>query len=673
LLVGRSAEQARVRALYAGAASGALAAIAGPPGIGKTALAEELLANVRAAGGVTLSARCYEGEAGLAYAPIAALLREALTLLARARRLDAIPTAQRADIARLVPSLAGTGMQADRAPLAGPEARRQFFEAVTDLLFASVAGPTPGVLLVDDAHWADGASLDLLAFIARRLRGQPGLLLFTWRDEEVPADHSLRTLLAETRRVGLADLLVLAPLGKPAVEELASASGVTPDPALVSRLHAESEGVPFLVVEYLTALREQTLPAGDQPWPLPGRARELLEARLRPLSAPARGLVSAASAIGRAFDLPLLCAAAAVAEEAAVDGLEELLGRGLVVEVSLAPLRYAFGHERLRTLAYDAVSQVRRRLFHRRVATYLAALLIGASQPGLAAQIAHHAAAAGEPSLAATHHRLAADEARALAANAEAIAHYAAALQTGHPERAALHEALGDLRALAGNYAAALTDYAAARKAAGPSPALARKTGELHYRLGEWEAAEAQFAQALADQDAGPAERAKTLAALSLTARRRGDLGAATQYAGAALTRAEAADDPRALARAYGAAGALAAQQGAQAQALAHLERGLNLAEQLDDPETLVAALNSLVLVLSEADRPRAITLAQRALALCLARDDRHRAAALHNTLADLRHAAGEREAARAHLREAVALFAAIGHDQPAIWMLTEW
>ncbi|HEU5099639.1 MAG TPA: AAA family ATPase, partial [Roseiflexaceae bacterium] len=451
-LIGRDVERARLRALYAVAHVGALAAITGPPGIGKTHLAEDLLAAAREGGGITLIARCYEGEASLAYAPIAALLREATTALERAGRLAGLPHILRTEGARLVPRLGVADDQPNASPLTGPDARRRFFEAVSDMLLAAISGRAPGVLLVDDAHWADSASLDLLAFLARRLRGQPGLLLLTWRDEEVPAGHDLRALLAEARRAGRADLLTLAPLSAVAVDELASASGTTLDPALSRRLYAESEGVPFLVAEYLAALHEGTLPAAEEPWPLPGRARDLLEARLRPLSEAARGLLSAAAAIGRAFDLPTLCAAAAVAEEAAVDGLEELLARGLIVEVTVAPLRYAFGHERLRTLAYESISQARRRLFHRRVATQLAALVSEALRPSLAAQVAHHADAAGEAALAAAHHRLAGDEARALAANAEAAVHYAAALAAGHPDTAMLHEALGDLRTLAGDY-----------------------------------------------------------------------------------------------------------------------------------------------------------------------------------------------------------------------------
>jgi tetratricopeptide (TPR) repeat protein len=419
-------------------------------------------------------------------------------------------------------------------------------------------------------------------------------------------------------------------------------------------------------------LREQALPTDAHSWPLPGRARDLLEARLRPLDEQTRALLAAAAAVGSAFDLPTLCAAAACSEDAAVASLETLLGRGLLVEAGGTALRFAFGHERLRALAYERVSRPRRALLHRRIAAHLGGQA-GARCSGLPDQVAYHAAAAGETSLAATQHRLAGDEARALAANAEASAHYAAALELGHAEAGMLHEALGDLLALAGDYPAALAQYDAARQLPDAGHAVARKVGEIHHRLGAWEAAEAQFAAALGDPLADLAERALASAAWSLTARRRGDLDRAARLAGEALALGEASGELRALARAHGAAGTLAAQQGEQGAALAHLERGLAFAEQLDDPEALVAALNRLALALAASDASRAAALAERALALCLARDDRHRAAALHNTLADLRHAAGDGEAARAHLREAVTLFAAIGHDQPAIWMLAEW
>ncbi|MFV9505289.1 MAG: hypothetical protein AB4911_12065 [Oscillochloridaceae bacterium umkhey_bin13] len=400
------------------------------------------------------------------------------------------------------------------------------------------------------------------------------LLLLSWRDEEVPPEHQVRSLLAEQRRTGRAELMTLAPLDQGAVTTLAEAEGMTLTAALATRLHQESAGVPLLVVEYLAMLREQGLPADDHNWPLPSRARDLLEARLRVLNDQARTLLSAAAVLGQAFDLPTLCAAATLDEAAAIDSLDVLLGRGLLVEVSVRPLRFAFSHERLQALVYERLSHARRILLHRRVASYLAEQLAATSRAGLAAQVAYQATAAGESQLAALHHQRAGDEARTLAANSEAVTHYLAALAAGHPDVAILYEALGDLLALAGNYPEALAQYRAAQPRSGANCTVSRKIGELHHRLGDWEAAEAQFAFVLAKQETSLAERALVLAAWSLTAQRCGDSAHAARLAEQALADGVASGDRHALVRAYGAAGSCAAKQGEQEIACAHYDPG---------------------------------------------------------------------------------------------------
>lgn len=672
-LVGRELERTRLRAIHMAARAGAVAAIEGPPGIGKTRLAEDLLSAVRAIGAPTFTARCYEGEAGLAYAPVAALLREATAALERSGRLDNLPRDQLTALARLVPALARRIDMPEHSPVSGSEARRHFFEAVANLLITACNGPAPGVMLVDDASWADNASLDLLAFVARRGHGRPGLLLLTWRSEDVPASHPLRALITEARRAGTAEHLVLGSLSATAVAELAHAHRPTLPPDVVERLHRESEGLPLLVVEYLATMDEAALAANDGVWALSGSTHDILAARLRPLSEPVRSLLFAAAVIGRSFDFATLCAAANIHEELAVDGLDELVARGLVVETDVTSLRYDFSHAKLRDVALASTSHARQRLVHRRVGDYLAGLPSAITRPGLAARVAYHYEQAGATERAADFHRHAGDEARALYANDEALAHYAAALAEGHESVVTLQEAIGDLQSLGGNYTAALQHYKAACDVGSQNAVVERKLGEIHHRLGDWDSAETHFAAALAASSTNIAVHAHVLAAWSLTTRRRGDLAHAANLSAQALTLAEEAGDVQVLARAHGAAGTLAAAQGKRSTARKHLERGLALAEHSDDAETRVAALNSLALDLAHDDPARAIALAEAALALCLTRNDRHRAAALHNTLADLHHATGAREAALLHLREAVALFAAIGHDQPAIWMLTEW
>lgn len=201
-LVGRDAERERLRARYVAAQTGAVAVIEGPPGIGKTRLADDLLAFAREQHAPVLVARCYDGEAGLAYAPVAALLHEATMLLERQGRLNDLPRDQIAEVARLVPVLARRFNLPEAAPVTGPDGRRRFFEAVTDLLLIVCRGAAPGVVLIDDVHWADGASLDLLAFLARRWRGHPGLLLLTWRVGYHPSTAKYRRLVDDRTSSG---------------------------------------------------------------------------------------------------------------------------------------------------------------------------------------------------------------------------------------------------------------------------------------------------------------------------------------------------------------------------------------------------------------------------------------------------------------------------------------
>src|SRR6185503_3702866 len=105
-------------------------------------------------------------------------------------------------------------------PLDGPGAQAHFFESLRQVVLRLCDGDRPGVLFADDLQWADVASLDLLAYLVRRLRGTSLLILATWRGEEVPPRHRLRAMLAEAQRAGQADLLPLARLDRAAVEEL---------------------------------------------------------------------------------------------------------------------------------------------------------------------------------------------------------------------------------------------------------------------------------------------------------------------------------------------------------------------------------------------------------------------------------------------------------------------
>jgi DNA-binding SARP family transcriptional activator len=677
-LVGREPEwRALLDAYGAVAGDGRLVVVEGEAGIGKTRLAAELAGHARALGGSVVSGRCYEEDTGVAYGPFIEGLR---AVLAAPRGGAGPPLAGvarhwLAEAGRLLPELAELhpGLP-DPGPLDGPAAGRQFFEGVSQVLAAACAGPRPGLLVLDDLHWADEASLDMLAYLVHRLQGRPLLVVACWRSEQVPADARLRRLAAEARRAGQATTLRLERLDAAEVAELVSA--VAPAQAgAAGLLHERTEGLPFLVLEYLAAAGDDgTLPALP-----PGGARDLLQARVRGIGDAARQVLATAAVLGRSFDVDTARAASGRSDDEAVAALEELTARGLVHEVGGDV--YDFGHGLVRDLVYAETSLARRRLLHRRVGEALATRARGLRpQEPPAATIARHLELGGAVAEAAAYHRQAGDQARAVYANHEALGHYRAAIELGHPDPGALHAAVGDLETLLGNYDAALAAYTVAAQvaAAGDRPALEQKLGALHARRGDWAATERHLAAALAGLDAGDQARRAGLAAdRSLAAHRQGRDHAAEGLAREALRLAGDAGDPDPLARAHGMLGMLAAARGDHDAARRHLEQSLALAETVPDPSARVAALNNLALAhRATGEVDQAIAHTRAALELCARQGDRHREAALHNNLADLLHLAGDHGQAMEHLKRAVAIFAEVGEPgalEPEIWKLVSW
>ncbi|HVD15685.1 MAG TPA: AAA family ATPase [Actinomycetota bacterium] len=669
-LVGREAEWTAMLAAYdAVEQDGHLVVIEGEAGIGKTRLAEDFAAHARARGAVVLAGQCYGEEAGVAYGPFVEALRGALP---GAGRLAELPAHWLAQAALLLPELADLYPGLPAPQQAGePAMRRQFFEGISQVLHAACSGQVPGVVILDDLHWADEATLDVLTYLVHRLRGRPLLLVVTWRSEQVPGGHRLRRLAAEALRAGHATDLDLGRLTEAEVAELVRA--VAPDQAdAAARLYQRTEGVPFFVLEHLAAM-----PGEGQ---LPGGVRDLLRARVSGVGEAARQLLATAAVIGRSFDLDTARSASGRSDDEVVAAFEELTARALVREV--AGDAYDFGHGLMRELVYQETSLARRRLLHARVSEALAVRARGRrSQPPPAATIAHHLELGGHPAEAAVQHRLAGDQARAVHANTDALGHYRAALVLGHPDAAGLQADIGDLETLLGNYETALAAYAAALDAGEPGnqAELEHKLGSLHLRRGDWDAAERHFALTLRalGSRGDPARRADVTAGRSLAAHRQGHDDDALALAKEALRLAERAGDPAALATAHGMLGMLGTHRGDHPTARDHLERSLALAETLADPSARIAALNNLALAhRATGETDQAIRYTEAALELCARQGDRHRQAALHNNLADLLHLAGDRDEAMTHLKQAVAIFAEIGEPgtlEPEIWKLVAW
>ena len=679
-LVGRDPEwKALLEAYGTIGEGGRVVVIEGEAGIGKTRLAEEFVAHVREGGATAVVARCYAGEKNLAFGPFVEGLSAALGQESGGHLKD-LPAASLQEVARLLPDLSPDSAPAP--PLDTPGARSRFFGEVVRVLLTILDGPPPGVLFLDDLHWADDASLSLLNYLIRRLDDKPLFVLLTWRAEDVPERHRLRDLLAETRRSGTATALTLKRLSPESVEELVG--NAVPDAAMLGpRLSDETEGLPLFLAEYLAAVEKGELDLEDDNWTLPGGVQDLLKTRLGTVGETAGQILAAAAVVGRSFDFDTVKTASGRGEEETLDALEELISRGLIREVGAAGVTpsYDFDHDKLRTLVYEETSLARKRLLHRRTATALAGGARGREADSLAGQIARHHRLAGQDAEAARYYVLAGDYARSLQANSEALSHYEEALALGHPDAATLHEAIGDLRTRTGEYGAALASYEAAASSAGPGDlaAIEHKIGNVHARLGERDLARLHYESALENLGEGgrEAELARLYADWSLLSHGQDEPEEAAAFARRALALAEGTGDTRALAQAHNMLGILVGNSGDQEAALRHLGESLDLAEALGDSDAQVAALNNLALAHESVGAPEeALRLAGLALKLCVASGDRHREAALHNNLADLLHATGREQESMEHLKRAVELFAEIGERdelQPEVWKLVEW
>ena len=680
-LIGRTDQLQQMQQLYAQTKpDGRLLTIEGEAGIGKTRLAEAFLAGRPPEDSPVLFSRCYEGENNLAYAPIIQLLRDGLRQPQAAANLSAISAHALAEAGRLLPEL--LEWQDTPLPLASleaPGAQNRFYEGIGQVLTALLNGAQPGVLWLDDAHWLDSASLELLLFLLRRWRARPYLILLCWRTEYLPVGHPLYSLVADLRRAGVSEHLQLTRFTPGQVQELSAAVMSASSPDLPAKLYRETEGLPYFVVEYLNALLQQSPPVrgstgSELSWDIPRTVRDLLIARLAQLGETERQLLQTAATIGRIFDYNLLHLASGRSDDETVSSLETLVARGLLVEQAAG---YDFSHAKLSQLAYAEMGLARRRLLHRRLAESLAQSMHRHSPSmALTAEIANHFRLAGLDQEAAAYFAQAGDQARALFAHQEGVHYFQSALALGHAAACELHEASGDMYVRLGEYTAALSSYETAASLAETAELgrLEHKLGQVYMRQGAWRHAEAQLALAK-ERINQPSDLARLYIDWSTIAHNLQEMAQAQKYAEQGR---KLAATPQVQAQSENISGLLARHEGAYEQALAHFERSLALAQTHQLPDAQIAALNNLALTETVGEQYGA---AQEhfsaALALCQTYSDRHREAALHNNLADLFHLMGDENGAMTELKTAVAIYAEIGGQpgnwQPEIWKLTEW
>ena len=362
-LHGRQEDSAALRATWQTArdGSGGLALITGEAGIGKTSLVEDLVTAARADSTVVLIGHCYDLESGSPYAPWLELLRN--TSLDGG--LPPLPT----------------GVH-DAGLMEIADSKDGFATQITTFL-AELAEHHPVILVLEDMHWSDQASLDLLRAVVRRVAAWRVLIIATFRDNELTLEQPLHRALPQLVREGRPLRLSLRPLASEDIQSLVAARYQLPAEAesrLVAHLLRYTEGNPFYLEELLRTLEhEQIVAATAQAWrlgdlaqtPVPPLVRQLIDDRVARLGASTQRLLQLASVIGQIIPIEHWQAIAGVADDVLADAVEQAHAAQLLQETP-DHTALAFSHALFREALYGSVALLQRRAWHRQVADLLA-------------------------------------------------------------------------------------------------------------------------------------------------------------------------------------------------------------------------------------------------------------------------------------------------------------
>src|SRR5687768_17261345 len=590
--------------------------VVGEAGIGKSRLIAELMARLEAAGrladvAVRRAACSSLGE--VTYGVFGALFREAYHIesadsldVARQKLREVLRGlgARDAEADAIAPILAYVlGLEGGGAPDLDPEQlQRQILLAARALIERRLAH-VPLVIVIEDAHWADSASMDLLRQVVDQLAHRPLMLLLSHRPDTTPPVMSRAAQ----------SVIRVAPLSDDETRTFVSAlfAGA---PHVVAQLQdfiaTRAGGNPLFVEEIVRNLVGRgVLVRQDDRWTctaacenvdVPPSLHGLLLSRVDRLPAEARRVLQEAAVLGAAFDAPLLCEASSTPETVAA-ALDRLVDADLVqaTDHGGAQGHYRFTHGLVREVVYQNLLLTRRTEMHERVGRTLERA-VGPRPERLSdlEALAHHWSFSADKPRGARYMIAAGERARAVYANDDAIRHYERALETlaacpedCEAEAAGVREQLGDLLAVTGRRADALGHYEPVLKKvehAGNRTAAARlqrKIGGLHWDAGERERAAACFAAGLEllGEGGDAIERAHLFQEMGRLAFRAGDNARAIEWAERAL--AEAARDAHGAevaamrAQVYNTLGVALARTGRPAEAVEQIERSIALAE----------------------------------------------------------------------------------------------
>lgn len=596
----------RIEAIRVG--QGQCVLIAGEAGLGKSRLAAEAKRYAAERGFELLEGACFPQDSACPYAPLIDLLRGRL---AAGALPDALIGRFAHELAPLLPDLLGAPPGPPDAVAPDPaQQQRRLFNALLACL-APADHAQPALVLIEDLHWCDESSLDLLLYLLRRSAGRPLLLLGTYRSDEV--GPRLGRWLAHLEREHHVQELYLPPLTRDEVATMLRAIFALPRPVRVETLdtiYTLTEGNPFFVEELLKAL----IAAGDifyaegiwdrKPlvtWRVPRSLNDAVEQRVARLSDAARELLVLAAVVGRRFDFALLQRLTRRDEGALLQLIKELIAAQLVVEESAE--RFAFRHALTRQAIYGGLLARERAALHRSIAQAIEQSHADALEPHVA-DLAYHFAAAGSWAQALEYGQWAGERAQALGSPLTAVEQYSRALDaagamalappaTLFMGRGHAYETLGDFERARSDYEQALDLARAAGDGAATWQSMLNLgqlwAGRDYQQTGDW------FRQALdlAHELGEPRRLARSFNRLGNWQINRGDSEAGMRLHEQALALFEAEDDRQGMADTLDLLGMANGLYGDMHRSVEQFSRAIELYRALGDSAGLSSALAS--------------------------------------------------------------------------------
>ena len=421
LIIGRTAELAELNRVWQSISEAAEAVVViwGEAGIGKTQLANAFRAQLSSDNVSTVQAKCIEAAGELAYVSLLKWLR-APTHWNRILQLDEVWLGE---LARLMPEILIERPELSERAQHTELQRRVVFEALTQ---AVAAIPAPRMLQLDDLQWCDQSTLDWLMYFLNSAFARDTLFVLTGRPEEVDSSHFVHQILSSLRERGAVFELTLNAFGLDETRQLAQALDTEPDGATnIESLYQETAGVPLFVVETIRAgFNTDSVASGGvynkRVKRLPARIQALIESRLARLSQENQYLVEIIAVHGRPLAIELLGLVADRDENAILSGLEELWQKGIIIDNETG--HYDFSHDRIRDVALNVLSSVKKRQLHRKLALALGQLH-AANPQTIAGELALHCHQAGMLDEAIEHYMTAGQMNHRMCAFADATNH----------------------------------------------------------------------------------------------------------------------------------------------------------------------------------------------------------------------------------------------------------